>query len=68
MYALQMQTACQGEGSGDPEDASNNHRQPETTRSTVQDCSSFDIVRATQVIGILIVILFINPYFTENIT
>lgn len=49
MYALQMQTACQGEGSGDTEDTSNSHRQPETTRSTAQDCSSFDIVRATQV-------------------
>ena len=49
MYALQMQTACQGEGNGEPEDSSNN-RQQEPPRPTVQDCSSFDIVRATQVI------------------
>ena len=49
MYALQMQTACQGEGSGDAEDVSN-HRQQEPARPVAQDCSSFDIVRATQVI------------------
>lgn len=49
MYALQMQTACQGEGNGEPEDSSN-HRQQEPARPPIQDCSSFDIVRATQVI------------------
>ncbi|XP_033216897.1 palmitoyltransferase Hip14 isoform X1 [Belonocnema kinseyi] len=47
MYALQMQTACQGKGSGEPEDSSN-HRQQEPARLAAQDCSSFDIVRATQ--------------------
>jgi len=48
MYALQMQTACQGEGTGEPDDPSSLH--PEPARPAAQDCSSFDIVRATQVI------------------
>lgn len=48
MYALQMQTACQGEGTGEPDDPSSLHQEP--TRPATQDCSSFDIVRATQVI------------------
>lgn len=47
MYALQMQTACQGEGSGEPDDPSSLHQEP--ARPATQDCSSFDIVRATQV-------------------
>ncbi|XP_012279856.1 palmitoyltransferase Hip14 isoform X1 [Orussus abietinus] len=46
MYALQMQTACQGEGSGEPEDSSSLQQEP--ARPATQDCSSFDIVRATQ--------------------
>lgn len=48
MYALQMQTACQGEGTGEPDDPSSLHQEP--VRPATQDCSSFDIVRATQVI------------------
>lgn len=48
MYALQMQTACQGEGTGEPDDPSSLHQEP--ARPAMQDCSSFDIVRATQVI------------------
>lgn len=47
MYALQMQTACQGEGNGEPEDPSSVHQEP--TRPATQDCSAYDIVRATQV-------------------
>ncbi|XP_011694791.1 PREDICTED: palmitoyltransferase ZDHHC17 isoform X1 [Wasmannia auropunctata] len=46
MYALQMQTACQGEGTGEPDDPSSLHQEP--VRPATQDCSSFDIVRATQ--------------------
>lgn len=50
MYALQMQTACQGEGAGEPDDPSRDlHQEP--VRAATQDCSSFDIVRATQVIS-----------------
>lgn len=48
MYALKMQTACQSEGSGEPDDSSSHHQEP--ARPPAQDCSSFDIVRATQVI------------------
>lgn len=47
MYALKMQTACQSEGSGEPDDPSSHHQEP--VRPPAQDCSSFDIVRATQV-------------------
>ncbi|XP_035730374.1 palmitoyltransferase Hip14-like isoform X1 [Vespa mandarinia] len=46
MYALQMQTACQGEGNGEPDIPASLHQEP--TRPSIQDCSSFDIVRATQ--------------------
>ncbi|KMQ92184.1 palmitoyltransferase zdhhc17 [Lasius niger] len=46
MYALQMQTACQGEGTGEPDDPSSLHQEP--AKPAAQDCSSFDIVRATQ--------------------
>ncbi|XP_018337645.1 PREDICTED: palmitoyltransferase Hip14 isoform X1 [Trachymyrmex septentrionalis] len=46
MYALQMQTACQGDGTGEPDDPSSLHQEP--VRPATQDCSSFDIVRATQ--------------------
>lgn len=48
MYALKIQTACQSEGSGEPDDPSSHHQEP--VRPPAQDCSSFDIVRATQVI------------------
>lgn len=48
MYALQMQTACQGEGNGEPDIPASLHQEP--TRPSMQDCSSFDIVRATQVV------------------
>lgn len=44
-----MQTACQGEGTGEPDDPSSLHQEP--ARPAAQDCSSFDIVRATQVIS-----------------
>lgn len=44
-----MQTACQGEGTGEPDDPSSLHQEP--ARPATQDCSSFDIVRATQVIS-----------------
>lgn len=47
MYALKMQTACQSEGSGEPDDPSSHQQEP--VRPPAQDCSSFDIVRATQV-------------------
>ncbi|XP_014218874.1 palmitoyltransferase Hip14 isoform X3 [Copidosoma floridanum] len=51
MYALQMQTACQGEGDGElgPCDPLQSMQQPEQQQQPItQDCSSFDIVRATQ--------------------
>lgn len=41
-----MQTACQGEGNGEPDIPASLHQEP--TRPSIQDCSSFDIVRATQ--------------------
>ncbi|XP_011501459.1 PREDICTED: palmitoyltransferase ZDHHC17 isoform X2 [Ceratosolen solmsi marchali] len=47
MYALQMQTACQGEGDGEPQ-PDPSVQNPEPTHAVTQDCSSFDIVRATQ--------------------
>lgn len=51
MYALQMQTACQGDGTGEPDDPSSLHQEP--VRPATQDCSSFDIVRATQVMLVI---------------
>ncbi|XP_043259622.1 palmitoyltransferase Hip14 isoform X2 [Colletes gigas] len=46
MYALKMQAACQSEGSGEPDDPSTHQQEP--VRPPPQDCSTFDIVRATQ--------------------
>lgn len=68
MYALQMQTACQGEGAGEPDDPSRDlHQEP--VRAATQDCSSFDIVRATQVISAIelknLYIYISNSYFLK---
>ena len=47
MYALQMQSACQGKSNNEPDDTCSPKQEP--VRQVTQDCSSFDIVRATQV-------------------
>ncbi|XP_066590663.1 palmitoyltransferase Hip14 isoform X2 [Prorops nasuta] len=46
MYTLQMQTACQGESTNEPEDPSRHHQ--EVAKPEPPDCSNFDIVKATQ--------------------
>lgn len=48
MYALQMQTGCQGEGDGEGQ-SDPNSQNPGANHPVIPDCSTFDIVKATQV-------------------
>ena len=49
MYALQMQTGCQGDGDDEPQADTSVTAQKSISARPVQDCSNFDIVRAIQV-------------------